>query len=209
MDITEEIRTLKTQKLREVADSAATGDVPTVLSHTRIVETLEKLEKQLNEITTTFNALKRSTNRPDSDLIDTGLSHKQMGQIMREKFAEKIRDLGIKASQIRGVRYKIGNDKNAGIAYASERPGSPNKWWLGLPKEDFDVIVLLCKDEYEKVIDFIFPKEFYDVHKNSFSEDQNGQLKFNIMLRNGSYTMKLPGKRNIFINEYIGAIKNL
>ena len=61
-----------------------------------------------------------------------------------------------------------------------------------------------------KVTDFIFPREFYYTHRNSFSRDHNGQqLKFNIELRGARYTMKIPGMNDTYINEYIGAVNNL
>ena len=207
MEIQTRIAKLKDEKMSQIQDAAKCGDTSTVVSISRTVETIEKLQKKLDEILIALATLERVGNKQESSLIDLGISYKGKGRIRRAEFVEALKGRGVEATQIKGVLWEIGENKVVGIAYASER--SHNKWFLGLPRKDYHAVILLCEDEYGSVINFIFPEEFYQTYEHDFSEDQNGQLKFNITLSNGGYKMKIPRKEDVYINAYIDSFGNL
>ena len=105
---------------------------------------------------------------------------------------------------MKGVRYKVNNRNSIGIAYSSEN--RKNRWFLGLPHENIDTIVLLCERKNSQILSFVFSKDFYDKIKNLMSTDDNGQSKYNINLRNGEYQLMIPHrgheKINIFLDNF-------
>lgn len=209
MDIGNQIQQLKNQKLKAIEEAAKSGNVQSILLHTKAIEKLEKMQKDYGELSISLELLKQNPTSPASSDINPLISHKKRGQLKRAEFVKEAFAQGIEMIHIKGQKYKINNNGFVGIAYASERSPSPNKWFLGLPSDNSMAMVLLCDDEYNKTTTFVFSKEFYEKYKNQFSKDHFGQYKFNIALREGRYTMKLPHIDDIYINEYISKFQNL
>lgn len=209
MDLGTRIERLKEKEMRKVEQAASQGDVAALVSHTRRVEKLDSLETQYKEIERTVNAIQNGSNADACSPTLREMSAKAKGDIRREEFVDAIQKQGYEINHYKKhVLYTIAPDKIIGIAYASEV--QPNKWWLGLPVENYHAFVLLCENEQGLVNRFIFPKTFYNEHRSKFSRDQDGkQLKFNIMLQNGRYALKIPSHRDIYINIYLDKLEHL
>lgn len=195
-----------------------------IISLTAEVETLEKLNRQLDNIilavntfekkepTTNLDSLETARVVPGIDhnrnVADSELSPKRIGEMNRLAFVKDAAGHGIPLRHIKGVLFRNSNENFVGIAYASEC--NPNRWWLGLPVKDYSGMVLLCENDRNQKISFIFPECFTSKYKNLFSKDKEGhQLKFNITHRDGIYTLSMPNQSPICINEYINVFDNL
>jgi hypothetical protein len=208
MDLKNRIIEMKRQELMEIENAAKCGDVSTVISHTKVVEKLNKLQTQLEQITTVFESIERNKNNREHSSVVKGISPKRKGQIRRQEFIKAAQRKHIELIYEKGVTCRNRDGGLVGIGYASEV--IPNKWWLGLPKKDYNTLVLLCENEYGEVTSFIFTKSFYEKYKNSFSMDkERQQFKFNIELKDGRYMMKITGPNDIYINENIDNFDNL
>ena len=193
------------------SDAAKDGLTQVVISESRKVEEIERLQKRLREIEIALENIDKKT-RPESsailDLEGGEVSAKKRGRKKRDDFVERIKKLGIECRLVKGQIYKVNNRALMGIAYSSERT-SGNRWFLGLPSENYETIVLLCENKSRELKYFILPKEFIDAHQHSFSRDENNQIKFNVCLKNGEYQLKIPRGEYVSINEYIDSFENL
>ncbi len=210
MDIVSRITKMKAEILIEITKSAKAGDTSAIVSSSAYLQTLERCQKQAEDILRTLDRLERGEILSVVDLpspSNPNFSNKKKGEMHRNALVNKLQEQGIDIHQIKGVRYCINPDLKVGIAFASEV--SPDKWWLGLPRDDYYAFVLICKNEKGSTANFIFPRSFYEEHASTFSVDANGQVKFNIRLRNNFYCMKLPGQKEIYLTEYVDAIENL
>lgn len=217
MEPKERLTHLKAQVLRKITDAAKIGNTSLVVSSSRIVEEIENLEKKLTEIITSLDSIEKLVEQNgdlDSVEISTPLASKQKnlspkkrGQERRTAFVKRAEELGIHTLQLKGVQYKVNNRNLIGIAYSNET--RPNRWFLGLPPENFDTIVLLCERKKGQILSFVLSKEFYQKVKNLMSTDDNGQLKYNISFRNGEYQFVIPKRGYEKINLFLDNFDNL
>ncbi len=217
MEPQERLKQLRAQVLRKIEDAAKTGNTSLVVSSSKIVEEIESLEKQLTEIITSLDSIEKLVERNgDLDSVELStpfssqqksLSPKKRGQERRNSFVKRAKELGIHMLQLKGVQYKVNNRNLIGIAYSGET--RPNRWFLGLPPENFDTIVLLCERKNGQILSFVLSKEFYQKIKNLMSTDDNGQLKYNISFRNGEYQFMIPERGYEKINLFLDNFDNL
>lgn len=224
MSIEIKINELLHAKMKNVESAARNRNTPLIISLTAEIEILEKLKRQLDNIilaVNTFGEIESTTN-VDSlqaarvapsfghtrNMTDIGLSPKRIGAMNRLAFVKDAEEHGISLRPVKGVLFRNSNQNFVGIAYASEC--NPNRWWLGLPLKEYSGMVLLCENDRNKKISFVFPEKFYFQHKDHFSRDkEGGQLKFNISHHNGIYTLSMPSQNPMCINEYINVFDNL
>jgi hypothetical protein len=212
MDFQNRINQLKEQTLNNIQIAATKAETDTVITFTKLLEEIKELEKN---IYISLESLERKISHPDQK--DIGLvpteayqtngktvSAKEKGRIRRNNFINMLEELGISLSKVKGVKYRTQNGSLIGIASASEDIKRNNYWFLGLPKDEYDTIVLLCESSKSEVYNFILPKAFYKQNENNFSRDSNNeQVKFNISLRDGKFLMTIPYMEPVIINEYI------
>ncbi len=212
MDLEKEVLNQVEEVRRHIKEALERGDDNAILSESRKLEGLKKISKQLSDIKIGLELIEKSKNH-SSNFKQLTSSARAIGlersHEVREEFFKLLRSKGKTISHIRRTLYDI-DKKLVGIAYASERPNTPNRWFLGLPADHYNAFILLCEDEYKQLKRFIFPETFYEKYGNYFSKDSSGgQLKFNIALRSDRYTMKIPEFDDININQFIDAFNNL
>jgi hypothetical protein len=127
-----------------------------------------------NDVTTT---VKLSPN--------AGMNPKQRGNLRRKVFIDELRNSGIKLTNIEEVLYKTETGGLIGIASATESTKPPGRWFLGLPVQNYDQIVLLCEKRDRTMLSFVFPKDFLQSHIHNISQDARGQYKFNVVHKSG------------------------
>jgi hypothetical protein len=212
MSLENDILNLKEEALRRINTAVANRDIATISKESRHLEEIEKFEKQIAGIRTVVNRL-NTVGSKDSEMVISSRSirlvGRKRGRETREEIVNWLRGQGKQVFHRQGPLYEV-NGKLVGIAYASERPNTPNKWWLGLKAAQYDSFVLICEDEYQKVTKFIFPKAFYEKYRDHFSQSENGaQIKFNIWLRDHRFTMQIPMYGDVPIDIYIDAFDNI
>lgn len=200
----------------KIENAAKVGNTSLVVSNSRIVEEIDNLEKRLSQLVASLDMLEEVINKNGENLDFSQIEHlglrekisrKKRGETKRNSFLKYAQELGLNISQVKGVRYKLNNRHLIGIAYASEN--RPNRWFLGLPSEKFDTIILLCEQKNGKMLNFIFSKIFFQKFKTYFSTDENEQLKYNIALRNTEYMIIIPQVGNENINMFLDNFDNL
>ncbi|MGD1042655.1 MAG: hypothetical protein ABR913_06275 [Sedimentisphaerales bacterium] len=212
MDLENDILNLKEESLGRIKNAVANRDVATISKESRRLEEIEKFEKQMAGIKMGMDRLNAFGPQNSETMIPSRsirLMGRKRGRETREEIINWLRGQGKQVFHKQGPLYEV-NGKLVGIAYASERPITPNKWWLGLKEAQYDSFVLICEDEYQKVTKFIFPKAFYEKYHDHFSKSENGaQIKFNIWLRDHRFTMQIPMCGDIPIDIYIDAFDNI
>ena len=130
----------------------------------------------------------------------TRLSARQRGKRAREKLASEHH-----LTPEKGAICITQSGSRVGIATASET--KPNSWFLGLPDTPLRYVALLCQQSGEQ-LEFILPKELVAKIWPQLSRS-GGQVKFNVLRRNSSYQLQVPGLTPQDITGFIGAYGSL
>lgn len=150
------------------------------------------------------------------DLIDAKVSSHQSsapnppsknarGKLRRAEYVRKLEAEGIILCHKKGRIYETVSGRPVGLAYASEV--LPHRWWMGLPDDRYDVVVLLCESRSGEVIDFVLPSTF--VQKVWPLLSRNGkQREMHVQQVGVNYEME-PSKGLGKINQYRSNIKEL
>ena len=214
MDLSTEISNLKTQLMSKVSSCAASGNTDGVIYNSKLIEELKEISKSYSYLETKVLKLKESFTTESSPVVQRShgrtadvISAKAKGEERRKIFIQRAEMKGITLNQIRGVRYNSKNHNLIGIASASEV--TPNHWFMGLPPEQYDTVVLLCENDKGNVITFIPPKDFIQKYFNHFSRDKKGQIKFNINKKFDKYLMSIPDTDGFDVRYMIDNFENL
>jgi hypothetical protein len=103
------------------------------------------------------------------------------GERARASYIADLDKKGIRLVQVqdqsrRRVIYKTHSGKIVGLPYARELPQKgPGRWFLGLPQQHFDFVVLLCETSQGELLDFVFPPDFVGEIWDSLSSAERGQ----------------------------------
>ncbi len=183
------------------------GKTGAIVSGAKDLEVLDRLEKQYREMQMAVAALAQKE-LVSIDPQNPVKSPKEKGKAQRERFVQKAKEKGLILIHHRGPLFKDPSGELIGIAYASEC--KPNRWWLGLPVESYNEIVLICESNCSEVVSFVFPFSFCQEHRGTFGTDKHAkQFKFNVSLTNGLYLLLLPGCNPIVINDYMNKFDNI
>jgi hypothetical protein len=208
MDIVDKMLSLKEILKTKIEHALKNSDTGTIVAFAKDLDLIGRLEKQYREIETAVASLDQKVNLNIDIPQNVNKSYKQIGKEERIIFIQEARKKGIILSEEKGPLYKDNLGGLVGIPYASER--KPGRWWLGLPNKKYQNIVLICKNEFSKRIYFIFPYAFCVKYDDKLSTDKKEkQIKFNILMKNGIYTLIIPDSKPIIINEYINRFDNI
>ena len=107
------------------------------------------------------------------------------------------------------VIFETVSGKKVGIPYARELEDHPDLWFLGLPDEDFDLVVLLCEAAHGEVLDFVLPTEFVRTIWRSLARDGNQHVKFHLTRTGENYALRLRGSILKEITGFLGRTSSL
>jgi hypothetical protein len=140
---------------------------------------------------------------PSTDL----LSRKERGKASRDEYLRKLLAKGINLIRLKGRTFKTLSGKRVGIAYASEVLA--NKWWMGLPDEQFDIVILLCQTSSGETLDFVLPPNFVTRvwSRLTFSKAQR-QREWHVVRSGPNYELD-PKKALGEITSYISRLDPL
>ncbi len=208
MDIIDKMQSLKQVLKTKIENALKNNNTESIVALAKDLDLLGRLEKQYSEIETAIISLdqkvKLNINTPQS----TNKSYKQLGKEERIIFIQEAKKKGIILSEEKGPLYKDNLGGLVGIPYASEC--KPGRWWLGLPNKKYQNIVLICKNEFSERTYFILPHAFCAKYQNKLSTDKKEkQTKFNVLMKNGIYTLIIPDSESVTINEYIDQYDNI
>jgi hypothetical protein len=202
MDTIDKIYSLKETIKTKIETALKNDNTETLIAYAKDLDLLERLEKQYNEIKTAVTSLDQRVKNNIKPHKNINKSYKQIGKEERIIFIKEAQEKGINLFEEKGPLYKDNLGGLIGIPYASER--KPGRWFLGLPNKKYKNIVLICKNEFSQRTYFIFPHAFCAKYQDNLSTDKKEkQIKFNVLLKNGIYSLIVPESQPITINEYI------
>jgi hypothetical protein len=137
------------------------------------------------------------------DITIHDISAQQRGETVRSNWVNMM--LGKAVRHERRSLYQNGRGETLGIAYALEAENRKNRWFLGLPINKFESAILLCESLDGKRDAICLPREFIAKHKEALSK-ANGQVKFNVMTREGEWYIKVPKIVRIKITENVNKL---
>jgi hypothetical protein len=138
------------------------------------------------------------------------LSPRKQGARRREVFLNLLKGKGIYLEQISEVVFCNGKGKSIGIASAKENPTKADNWFLGLPPENYQTVVLLCgNSKNPECISIILSPFFYEKVRGSLSVDQKGQLKFNVEKNQKRFFLKTANGKHWDVSSSVGNFQNL
>jgi hypothetical protein len=203
MDIHEELNSLRSQTLERVRAAAQRGHADEVLTQGRTLSRIEELIKQHEALGAAVRALSGgSTNgqrsktkaatavEPAPRDSEPEMSPRQRGKYRRQELLTYLEQKGVHLKPFRGAIRRTRSGQRVGTAYASER--RPDRWFLGLPEDEFDHAILLCEGKGGSVHYLFISQGLLRTHAGAMSRSQ-GQLKFNVSHRDGDFFLIVPG----------------
>jgi hypothetical protein len=185
MSLENRIQHLKKIALEKVEGAAKTSDTQNVILNSRMVEEIERLSNILADINVKVDSLEKKIKTPDS-VTDNSVSQNSdqlisrldslvrsssiskyikdsprvRGETKRREFVDSVKKAGINLIHQRGALYATEHNGLVGIAYASER--QPDRWFLGLPDNDYAALALICETDDHDLLNFVLPRDFFD-----------------------------------------------
>jgi hypothetical protein len=210
MNVEDKILNLKEETKTKIEQALKNNNTDAIVAAAKDLDLIGRLEKQYREIETAIISFAQRGSFDMDKSKKINKSFKQIGKEERENFIREAETRGIILSKEKGQLYRDISNGLVGIAYASECENTPNRWFLGLPNKEYRTIVLICRDEHLKTTYFIFPYTFCTQYQDKFGTDKKDeQIKFNVSVKNGIYTIKVPDSEPIIINEYIDKYDNI
>lgn len=214
MNLKNRLENLKVKILAKIGEAAKKGVTEEITEGARIIEEIERLIKKCEEISYNVDTLEKrvdspnnmnkiSTTQMDDILISEKseyLSPKKKGKAYRDRLIYELEARGISLFHVEGTTYKTKKGGLVGIAYASERIS--NRWFLGLPSNDYSSVILICESKKGNFLNFILPEDFLRKNIKKLSRDDYGQIKFNIFLKGGHYYLRIPNEENVNIDNF-------
>jgi hypothetical protein len=116
---------------------------------------------------------------------------KARGKAWRLGYVKSKIQSGEHLHRITETLYRTPTGSIRGIAYASESAKRPEKWFLGLPQDQFQEVVLICESLDGSAVQIYLPKNFIDKYGKHFSF-AHGQTLFNVNRNAGKYIISIP-----------------
>ena len=208
MDIINKMLSLKETIKTKIELALKNDNTETIVAAAKDLDLLERLEKQYREIETAIISLDQKGSFNMDNYRNIKLSNIKIGEEERKVFIQEAKKRNIILSKEKGQLYRDKLGGLVGIAYASER--ASDRWWLGLPNTKYHNIVFICKNDRSERTYFILHYTFCAKYQDKFGTDKKAkQIKFNISLKNGIYTLIIPDSEPITINEYIDKFDNI
>lgn len=181
-------RKYKAELLKKIKKAAEEDDIKSIKKLSTLLESLDIVKNRLSEISKIFSNIEKFMDEEDNIISESPrLSPKEIGEKRIQEFMKKLKTKNIFLEKIKGRIYKNRAGKLIGIATASEFSYRENRWFLGLPVNNYYSIVLICESRNGKKYDIIFPHKFIESYKPHFSKDSNDQIKFNIVKINDNF----------------------
>jgi hypothetical protein len=204
---------LRDRAFQKMDAARKSGQVDEIIRYARIVQDIDAVihssQTTLARVSELLSSDKRTGGAPEE--IDgpaqnsTALSRKARGTHRREGYARRLRSQGVHLGKMRGAKYQTSSGRIVGIGYASEV--QPDKWFMGLPDEPYDILILLCETSSGELLDFILPTEFVGGIWRRFTVSAK-QRKIHIQRHGDVYELE-PKKGLGPINEYLSRIEIL
>ncbi len=208
MDVVARVRDLEHRMMLSIEDAAREGDAEKIKRLADLLEGVHRetdwlngLESRLGQyderLRATLNgsaASALSSTAPAAPVLPAQ-GKKQRGEAKRQAYA--------KAHQLREVERRVFRSQEGdieGVAYASDEKRK-NKWWLGLPDREYNLVALICEGTHAGLV-FEIPVADLGSDWRQLSRS-GGEVKFNVKRDRQDYVLQVPHLGNRNITRYI------
>jgi len=208
MDARARLTRLKDETLQAIGTAADAGSSDQILKLGGTLSDVEGLIRQYDQIETRLLALENGstarsaepTAEPDDPHPQRVETARRRGERRRVEFLESLKARGIELRRQRGTIFKTASGNRVGIAFATEV--NPDRWFLGLQEDAFDLAVLLCETRGEHVRAVSLPATFFQQYGSTLSRSR-GQVKFNVTREGTHFFVSVPGIGSIGADQYM------
>ena len=217
MDVIEQLKGLREKARQDMETAMRAGQMDGVIKFARIIKevddslrasslTVERISAQLESdddapALTEAPHLQRPSSRAELP------SRKARGKACRVEYLRRLHSKGINLSRLKGRTFQTSSGKRVAIAYASET--LPNTWWMGLPDEQYDVVILLCATTSGETLDFVLPPNFLNRVWGQLTLASNKQHREWHVVRSGPNYELDPKRRLGQITPYLSRLDPL
>jgi hypothetical protein len=193
------------QMMKQAIDAGNFGKLQSLLALQRICEDGKQISGRLEDVASTAiqpNAAKVASARPRAGASSTrgALSKKARGEMARRAW---IQGCKLPLRHVKNRLYQTPSGSSVGIASATENEDKrPDRWWLGLPDQPYDVVVLLCEKSDGAVLDFVLPRSFLAPVWSGLTRSA-GQVEFHVEQSGATVNFRTPGGW-LPITSYLG-----
>jgi hypothetical protein len=205
MPIDDPLSRFRAEAFKRIGDAARVGKVEEVNRLAAIVKDCDaamalsqRLEAEKQRISTALAPEAQPIDKQSmsvaeassNDFISPQISPRARAKDFRMKW---IASTGLNLRRKGEVIFETVSGRSVGIPYARELEDHPDLWFLGLPDENFDLVVLLCEGAHGEVLDFVLPPEFVRAIWRSLARDGNHHVKFHLTRTGVNYALRLRG----------------
>lgn len=220
MELATQLMNLKKKTMQKIAVAAGAHDTKRVTTYSAIANRIEDDERTLANVLRRIGEYEKelvdpasgSTLREILDEITPAKSRarkvrssagKEEGFMARESFLDAGADRGYRLTPLGKTVFETNKGHKVAIPFANEK--RPDRWFLGISDEKYDVAVLLCQEKDGDLFDFIVPRDFLEKFWRAFSRS-GGQVKFNVSRYGKNWHLIVPGYEpqaiSIFLRNY-------
>ena len=203
MEIRAELGMIRVWVLGEIEMAARKGNTSRLIELTELVRSLEADDRAMTALEQRIELYRNAVNgsgtpnlqQAPNPPVTQPISPKRRGKETRERFAKERSLIPEK-----GALHRTRSGARIGVATATET--RPDIWFLGLPDLSLDAAALLC-DREGKRLDFILPRNVIEEVWPLLSRSP-GQVKFNVIRRDGRYQLQIPGRAPLDLTGFRG-----
>ncbi len=220
MNTTERLEALREKARKEMEAAMKAGKMDGVIKFARIIKEADDalqgislaVERMLVQLESDHEGfVTTGPPRPERMTATSDFpSRKERGKARRDEYLRGLLAKGIQLSRLKGRTFQTSFGKRVGIAYASEDRHHPDTWWMGLPDERYDVVVLLCETSSGHILDFVLPPDFVNRvwRRLTLSKKQSEQREWHVVRSGPNYDLE-PKKRLGQITTYLSRLDPL
>jgi hypothetical protein len=215
MDAIDQLKELREKARQEMEAAMKAGHMDGVIKFARIIKeaddslqasslAVERISAQLESEGAASVATEAPPPQDQSPAADLP-SRKARGKASRDRYVRRLFAKGINLSRLKGRTFRTSSGKQVGVAYASEVLA--NKWWMGLPDDQYDVVILLCETSSGETLDFVLPPNFVNRVWGRLTSS-NRQKEWHVVRSGPNYELD-PKKRLGQITAYLSKLDPL
>jgi hypothetical protein len=215
MQVQTRLKNLKNKVMKKIAEAAQRQDTRLISLYGAIANSIEEDERSLGALQARIGNYEKDLNNPTLPSTPSWTvpaaepkrgRGRQTGKHARRRFVDSGASRGFHLTHLRGSLHQTPGRKKVVIAFASEQ--RQDRWLIGVPEGQYDVVVLLCQGSHGEMFEFILPQEALEKSWRSLSR-HTGQVKLNMTRDGAHWYLLVPGQGRESLNRYLGNYKPL
>lgn len=217
MELATQLMNLKKKTMQKIAEAAGAHDTKRVTSYSALANRIEDDERTLANVIKRIGEYEKEVADPTNtstlrEILDEVASTKsrtrkirsstgkEEGFMARESFLDAGADRGYRLIPLGKTVFETNKGHKVAIPFANEQ--RPDRWFLGISDEKYDVVVLLCQGKDGDLLDFIVPRDFLEKFWRAFSRS-GGQVKLNVSRHGKIWYLVVPGYEPQTIGSFL------